>query len=135
MKKNYLSIDIGGTNVKYAELDNAGNIVEQGKIKTSDDKEQILKNIDQIVEKYVKKGVKGLAFCAPGKIAHTKIHFGGALPFLDGIDFAERYQKYSLPVAIINDGKASVLAENWLERYEKLCSHYFGDWSWRRHNC
>ncbi|ARW75234.1 transcriptional regulator [Lactobacillus johnsonii] len=114
MKKNYLSIDIGGTNVKYAELDNAGNIVEQGKIKTSHDKEQFLKNIDQIVEKYVKKGVKGLAFCAPGKIAHTKIHFGGALPFLDGIDFAERYQKYSLPVAIINDGKASVLAENWL---------------------
>ena len=97
---NYLSIDIGGTNVKYAELDNAGNIVEQGKIKTSHDKEQFLKNIDQIVEKYVKKGVKGLAFCAPGKIAHTKIHFGGALP--------------CLPVAIINDGKASVLAENWL---------------------
>lgn len=24
MKKNYLSIDIGGTNVKYAELNNAG---------------------------------------------------------------------------------------------------------------
>lgn len=114
MKKNYLSIDIGGTNVKYAELDNAGNIVEQGKIKTSHDKEQFLKNIDQIVEEYVKKGVKGLAFCAPGKIAHTKIHFGGALPFLDGIDFAERYKKYNIPVAVINDGKASVLAENWL---------------------
>lgn len=46
MKKNYLSIDIGGTNVKYAELNNAGNIIEQGKIKTSHDKEQFLKNID-----------------------------------------------------------------------------------------
>ena len=114
MKKNYLSIDIGGTNVKYAELDNAGNILEQGKIKTSHNKEQFLKNIDQIVDKYVRKGVKGLAFCAPGKIAHTKIHFGGALPFLDGIDFAERYKKYGLPVAVINDGKASALAENWL---------------------
>lgn len=71
-------------------------------------------DIDEIVAKYVKKGVKGLAFCAPGKIAHTKIHFGGALPFLDGIDFAERYRQYNLPVAVINDGKASVLAENWL---------------------
>ena len=29
MKKNYLSIDIGGTNVKYAELDNVGNIIER----------------------------------------------------------------------------------------------------------
>lgn len=114
MKKNYLSIDIGGTNVKYAELNNAGNIIEQGKIKTSHDKEQFLKNIDQIVEKYVKKEIKGIAFCAPGKIAHTKIHFGGALPFLDGIDFAVRYKKYDIPVTVINDDKASVLAENWL---------------------
>lgn len=114
MKKNYLSIDIGGTNVKYAELNNAGNIIEQGKIKTSHDKEQFLKNIDQIVEKYVKKEIKGIAFCAPGKIAHTKIHFGGALPFLDGIDFAVRYKKYDILVTVINDGKASVLAENWL---------------------
>lgn len=114
MKKNYLSIDIGGTNVKYAELNNAGNIIEQGKIKTSHDKEQFLKNIDQIVEKYVKKEIKGIAFCAPGKIALTKIHFGGALPFLDGIDFAVRYKKYDIPVTVINDGKASVLAENWL---------------------
>lgn len=114
MKKNYLSIDIGGTNVKYAELNNAGNIIEQGKIKISHDKEQFLKNIDQIVEKYVKKEIKGIAFCAPGKIAHTKIHFGGALPFLDGIDFAVRYKKYDIPVTVINDGKASVLAENWL---------------------
>lgn len=114
MKKNYLSIDIGGTNVKYAELNNAGNIIEQGKIKTSHDKEQFLKDIDQIVEKYVKKKIKGIAFCAPGKIAHTKIHFGGALPFLDGIDFAVRYKKYDIPVTVINDGKASVLAENWL---------------------
>lgn len=114
MKKNYLSIDIGGTNVKYAELNNAGNIIEQGKIKTSHDKEQFLKNIDRIVAKYVKKGIKGIAFCAPGKIAHTKIHFDGALPFLDGIDFAVRYKKYDIPVTVINDGKASVLAENWL---------------------
>lgn len=114
MKKNYLSVDIGGTNVKFAELDNAGHIIEHEKIKTQHEKDAFLHDIDEIVAKYVKKGVKGLAFCAPGKIAHTKIHFGGALPFLDGIDFAERYRQYNLPVAVINDGKASVLAENWL---------------------
>lgn len=32
--KNYLSIDIGGTNLKYALLDNAGNIIEKGKTKS-----------------------------------------------------------------------------------------------------
>ncbi|MDH5101258.1 ROK family protein [Lactobacillus kefiranofaciens] len=114
MKKNYLSIDIGGTNVKYAELDNSGQIIEQGKIKTVLEKEQFLHEIDRIVNEYVEQGVKGLAFCAPGKITDTEIHFGGALPFLDGIDFAKRYQNLQIPVAVINDGKASVLAENWL---------------------
>ena len=72
MKKNYLSIDIGGTNVKYAELNNAGNIIEQGKIKTSPDKEQFLKNFDRIVAKYVKKGIKGIAFCAQEKLRILK---------------------------------------------------------------
>lgn len=114
MKQNYLSIDIGGTNVKYAQLNNAGQIIEQGKIKTQHTKDAFLASIDKIVDKYTQKGVKGLAFCAPGKIAHTQIHFGGALPFLDGIDFAQRYKKYGIPVSVINDGKASVLAENWL---------------------
>lgn len=114
MKQNYLSIDIGGTNVKYVELNNAGQIIEKGKIKSSHEKSTFLAFIDQLVIKYVNKGVKGLAFSAPGKIEHIEIHFGGALPFLDGVDFADRYQKYDIPVAVINDGKASVLAENWL---------------------
>ena len=82
MKKNYLSIDIGGTNVKYAELDNAGNIVEQGKIKTSHDKEQFLKNIDQIVEKYIKKGVKGVAFVHQEKLLILKSILAEHFPFL-----------------------------------------------------
>lgn len=112
--KNYLSIDIGGTNVKYAELDNAGQIIKKEKVNTIHDKEKFLAEIDKIVVKCVDKGVKGIAFCAPGKIAKTEIHFGGALPFLDGVDFAKRYKKYNLPIAVINDGKASVLAENWL---------------------
>lgn len=94
--KNYLSIDIGGTNVKYAELDNAGQIIKKDKIKTIHDKKQFLAEIDKIVAEYVDKGVKGIAFCAPGKIAKTTIHFGGALPFLDGIDFAQRYKKYNV---------------------------------------
>ena len=39
MQKPYVvGIDIGGTNVKFAELDNAGNIIEHGKIKTQHEK-------------------------------------------------------------------------------------------------
>lgn len=112
--KNYLSIDIGGTEIKFAKLDSAGNIIEKDKIATDQDKAKFLENIDQIVNRYI-SDIKGIGFCAPGKIENTKIRFGGALPFLDGIDFAEIYgKKYHIAVAVINDGKASVLAENWL---------------------
>lgn len=111
--KNYLSIDIGGTNVKYALLNHNGRIIWQKQIKTEQEKERFLSNIDQIVSDYATQ-IKGLAFCAPGKVVKTKIHFGGSLPFLDGIDFAERYRSFDIPVAVINDGKASALAESWL---------------------
>lgn len=118
--KNYLSIDIGGTNLKYALLDNAGNIIEKGKTKSPHEKEKFLTTVDQVVKNYAEKDIKGLAFCAPGKIEYTKIHFGGALPFLDGIDFSEIYKDLNIPVAVINDGKASVLAENWLGNLKDL---------------
>ncbi|RVU71007.1 MULTISPECIES: ROK family protein [Lactobacillus] len=110
----YLAIDIGGTNVKSALLDQAGNILSKEKMPTAQDKQAFLQKMDQLVKKYA-SDVQGIAFCAPGKIEETKIRFGGSLPFLDGIDFAKRYgSEYRLPVAVINDGKASVLAENWL---------------------
>lgn len=109
----YLSIDIGGTDIKYAILDQTGKILDQDKIKTTRDKENFLSSVDQIVNKYIGK-INGIAFCAPGKIANNTIHFGGSLPFLDGVNFAERYQNLEIPVSVINDGKASVLAENWL---------------------
>lgn len=110
---NYLSIDIGGTNVKYAEVTADGTILTKGKVKTSHELEPFLKDIDQIVRQFSAKDLGGIAFCAPGKIERTTIRFGGALPFLDGVDFASRYADLHLPIAIINDGKASVLAEKW----------------------
>ena len=112
--RNYLTVDIGGTEIKFAVLNSAGNIIKKSKITTKQKKEQFLSDVDQIVKKHIDE-VKGIAFCSPGKIENTKIRFGGSLPFLDGIDFAEIYgRKFHIPVAVINDGKASVLAENWL---------------------
>lgn len=51
----YLSIDIGGTDIKYAILDQTGKILDQDKIKTTRDKENFLSSVDQIVNKYIGK--------------------------------------------------------------------------------
>ncbi|HIY92452.1 ROK family protein [Companilactobacillus sp. HBUAS56275] len=109
----YLSIDIGGTNVKYALLDHNGNLIKKNKIKTENTKDKFLDKLDTLI--YSNTGeIKGIAICAPGKIEKNEIHFGGSLPFLDGLNFVQRYKNLNLPIATINDGKASVLAENWL---------------------
>lgn len=116
--ENYLCIDIGGTNIKYAILNNAGNIIQNDKIKSIHNKKGFLNQIDKIIDQF--KGLKGIAFCAPGKVQDNTIYFGGSLPFLDGINFNNRYNELKVPIAVINDGKASVLAENWLGSLKDL---------------
>ncbi|RMC48971.1 ROK family protein [Lactobacillus sp. ESL0228] len=122
--KTYLSIDIGGTEIKFAQFNQAGNVIDKGKVKTKHEKKNFLATIDQIIDNYSAE-IKGIAFCTPGKVEKTRIRFGGALPFLDGVDFAQRYgNKLNIPVAVINDGKASILAESWLGslKGEKNCA-------------
>lgn len=109
---NYLSIDIGGTNIKYALLDKAGNIIKKDRVSSTQDKNEFLKKIDKIINSF--ENLKGIAFCAPGQVLNNIIHFGGSLTYLDGMNFPARYVKLNIPIAVINDGKASVLAESWL---------------------
>lgn len=112
----YLSFDIGGTNLKYALMNNSGYIIEKDRIKTNtEDLDTFMKTMYQVANKYKGK-FEGIAICAPGKI-DTKnkiIYFGGALPFLDGLNLEETLgKKYNVPVSVENDGKAAALAEQW----------------------
>ncbi len=74
-----------------------------------------MQSIYQVADKYQGK-YRGIAVCAPGKIdtEHKIIYFGGALPFLDGLNLQETLgEKYKVPVSVENDGKAAALAEQW----------------------
>lgn len=114
--KNYLSIDIGGTNIKYGILNRAGQIIEKDRIKTPDNLADFMQIMDQIISQYIEE-IRGIAFSCPGKIdAQTgTIYFGGALTYLHKLPLAQTIQdKYQVPVAVENDGKAAALAELWL---------------------
>lgn len=113
MDDQFLTIDIGGTNVKYALMDKAGNISVKSQIPSSHDKVEFLKSIDKIVNDNLYK-IKGVAFSAPGKVQNNTIFYGGSLPFLHSINFEKRYSSLNLAVSVINDGKAAALAEHWL---------------------
>ena len=113
----YLAFDIGGTNLKYALMDKTGHIIEKGSTPTNHENLDIfMASMYEIGDKY-RGQFEGIAVCAPGKIDTKKqvIHFGGALPFLDGLNLEETLGKrYQVPVGAENDGKAAALCEQWL---------------------
>lgn len=116
--KRYLTVDVGGTNIKYAVMDEGGKIYENGKEATPPDNlDTFWEVIFKIINRCQSDSLKGVAFSVPGKvdISTGTVYFGGALTYLDGVCFKNIIkEKYSLPVSIQNDAKAAALAELWL---------------------
>ncbi|MBO3092493.1 ROK family protein [Schleiferilactobacillus harbinensis] len=117
MATRYLSVDIGGSSIKYALMDGAGLILEKGAEETpTNGLAPFMAVLSEIVARYQDR-INGIAVAAPGKIGadHSTIHFGGALPFLDGLDLRQALaNQFDGPVVVENDGKAAALAELWL---------------------
>lgn len=113
----YLVFDIGGTNVKYALMNKEGHIIDKGSTPSkTENLGSFMDSMYKVGDKYQGK-FEGIAVCAPGKIDTKQkiIHFGGALPFLDGLNLNETFgKKYNVPVGAENDGKAAALCEQWL---------------------
>ncbi|MEZ2719087.1 ROK family protein [Niallia circulans] len=117
LQKNYLAFDIGGTYLKYALINSAGTIIERNKIPTPKQGLEYFKlEIELIIQKYQEQ-IKGIAFSCPGKIDQNNktIHFGGSLPFLDGVQLTKALKiREDVPISIENDGKSAALAEMWI---------------------
>lgn len=115
--KYYLSIDIGGTNLKYGLLDRAGNLIEHDKVPTpTSNRADFMHVLTTIIDAQIDK-IRGIAISVPGKIdvAQGIVYFGGSLPFLDKFPLkSELEARYHIPVGLENDGKAAALAELWL---------------------
>lgn len=113
----YLAFDIGGTNLKYALINREGHIIEKGSTPSrTENLDAFMTSMYEVGDKYEGQ-FEGIAVCAPGKIDTKKkiIHFGGALPFLDGLNLQETLgRRYGVPVGAENDGKAAALCEQWL---------------------
>ncbi|MGT2802176.1 ROK family protein [Streptococcus henryi] len=113
----FLTIDVGGTNIKYALMQDDGTIGLTNKIPTPPNSlEEFLESIFTIIEA-VKTEIKGVAFSVPGKV-DTKtgtIYFGGALTYLDKLCLKQIIEeKYGLETSVQNDAKAAAMAELWL---------------------
>lgn len=108
-----LTIDIGGSSLKYAVIDDTHNLYNKGEEKVPNDSLiHLLELIKKIISKF--PNIDGVAISLPGNLNNItgEIITGGALTYNNGINFYEAFKSISdLPVSIENDGKCAALAE------------------------
>lgn len=113
--KTYLGIDVGGTNLKYALMDEDAGILEKGEIPTPAD--SLNHYIEALVSVYrLYPGVEAVVMSAPGRIDPQTGFFysGGSLYYVHQLDLSERLKPFiPVPFCAENDAKSAALAELW----------------------
>lgn len=113
----YISFDIGGTDIKFGVLNEQGQVLEQGKVKTETCGEKIIATLVDIKDQWSKKFTfDGAAFSLPGFVDVNTgyLKTGGAIDDFYGFQFKDELSKrLSLPVELENDVNCVALAEKW----------------------
>lgn len=115
--KKIVCFDIGGTFVKYGVLDYEGHIISKDSFKTTiDNGQEILDNMCNIIEKYMKIfKIEGISISSPGFI-NTELGVilsGTIIEGFIGLNVKEYLkEKFNLPVEIENDANCATIAEH-----------------------
>ncbi|MDO5407432.1 MAG: ROK family protein [Eubacteriales bacterium] len=117
MDKKYLCIDVGGSSIKYAVLDEKLNFLFRGNAVTP--YEGVERYLDVLEEIYhtaeaAVTGIVGIAMSVPGVIdSHNGICInGGSLLYIELFPLVARMEeRCHVPVSIMNDAKSAALAE------------------------
>lgn len=115
----FLVLDVGGSFVKYAIVDETGKIYSKDKTPTEHrkDKEKFLELLAGIYQQFKNEGLSGIAMSVPGAVDVEKgiIYNGGGVPCLHELCVKELSKLCDdLPISVENDGKSAGLAEVWL---------------------
>lgn len=113
--KRYISFDIGGTDIKYAVLDETGTFLDKGKFPSDRNSGQtILDGLTEKAKEY--ENLAGVALSVPGFVNCFSgyIEFGGSIEDFNGFNIKEYLEeKLNLPVSAENDVNCVALAEKW----------------------
>ncbi|MBS4202218.1 ROK family protein [Bacillus sp. FJAT-49732] len=117
----YVAFDIGGTQIKYGIVDEAGNIISHGLMDTEAHKGGL-----SIIEKVIAKGqkiiqdysVEGIAISTAGQVdfnTGTIVGAGDTIPNYTGVEIKKLVtEALGLPVEVRNDVDCAALGEQWL---------------------
>ena len=110
---NILTIDIGGTFIKYALLEEGSPLPPSKKIPTPlESREDLLDAIEGLYHSY--EEVDGIAISMPGIIDSPRgyVVMGGALRYNDNFPLRDALQKRCpVPICIENDARCACMAE------------------------
>jgi glucokinase len=110
-----IAIDLGGTNIKAAVVDQELGIIEQSSTPTHAElgKDHLLDRIAGVIMELTKKdGVVGIGMGLPGMVSNdqTTVYYPPNLPSLDGVNAAEEITlRTKLPCRIENDANIAAL--------------------------
>ena len=111
---NYLVLDVGGSAIKYALMNDELEMLEKGKVPTPKDSLEAFKNaVKDLYEKYQDQ-VDGIAMSLPGLINKqtSKVQVPGALLYNQDADILAELQSVTTKrFAIENDAKCAALCE------------------------
>lgn len=115
--KTYISVDLGGTNIRAAKVDEEGRILQMVKDSSNPEKgcEHVMNKIIELIEKLDGyQDCEGIGMGVPGPIdtIHGKIIVSTNLPKLIGYPIADYIQKhFNKPTFMDNDVKVAALGE------------------------
>lgn len=113
----FISIDVGGTTIKYGVVDREGNILKQSTIKTEDNKNIFVTNIVSIITSLKEEfKIEGVGMCAPGIIKEDGFMIAaGSIKSLYGENIKKEIEEQTgVTVTIANDANAAAIAEQWV---------------------
>lgn|SRR5699024_5463896 len=125
----YIAIDIGGTFIKHALLNEENQLTEVKQVPTNTNKNQAISvNVKTIVEKYTKNHhIKGIGISTAGIVQREKseiAYAGPTIPDYQGTNFADLLSSFELPVEVMNDVDAALLGEIWKSEMDSNQSIY-----------
>jgi glucokinase len=109
-----IGIDVGGTKIAAGVIDREGRIQRRVERRTpADSRDEFLELLDEIVDELRVEGVEAIGFGLPSTIDQRTGRVVGSVHIpLNDFDFRDHAaERFSLPVALDNDGNAAAIAE------------------------
>lgn len=118
-RETYMGYDIGGTSVKYALMNQSGDVLNTGFFPTPvDGLDHLLYEMKSVMDRIAgDENVEAVVVSSPGAVDSRTgiVHGMSALPYIHEISFSARVSAAlgGRPVSIENDARCFALGEMW----------------------